>query len=74
MCMELNPTLARQALDEALARFPEFAPFGARLVVRPLQRGSAYMLEYESRPPAELANAWEFQNVAVKTYRRLAGV
>ncbi|MCC6292667.1 MAG: hypothetical protein IT164_08480 [Bryobacterales bacterium] len=72
--MDLNPTFAQQALAEALARYPEFAPFGARIVVRPLHSGAAYLLEYETRPPAELSNAWEFQNVAVKAYRRLAGV
>ena len=72
--MELNPTFTEQAMREALERFPEFASYGARLVARPLHQGVAYVLEYEIRPPAELSNAWEFQNAAVKAYRRLAGV
>ena len=61
-------------MREALERFPEFAGFGARLVAKPLHQGVAYVLEYETKPPAELTNAWEFQNAAVKAYRRLAGV
>ncbi|HZO53580.1 MAG TPA: hypothetical protein VFB63_12760 [Bryobacteraceae bacterium] len=72
--MELNPTFTEQAMREALERFPEFAGFGARLAARPLHQGVAYVLEYETKPPAELTNAWEFQNAAVKAYRRLAGV
>jgi hypothetical protein len=72
--MELNPTFTEQAMREALERFPEFAGFGARLAARPLHQGVAYVLEYETKPPAEFTNAWEFQNAAVKAYRRLAGV
>lgn len=73
MSTELNPTLAAQALHEALERFPEFAHFGARLAARPLFQGVAYVLEYDTRPPADLTNAWEFQNAAAKAYKRLAG-
>jgi len=72
--MELNASLAEQALREALQRFPEFEGFGAKLAARPLHQGVAYVLEYETRPPAELTNAWEFQNAAVKAYKRLAGI
>ena len=72
--MELDATLVEQAMKEALGRFPEFAGFGARVVARPLHQGVAYVLEYDTRPGPEMANAWEFQNAAVKAYRRLAGV
>ena len=72
--MELNPTLTEQAMAEALARFPEFAGMGARLVARPLHQGVAYILEWDTKPGPEMTNAWEFQNAAVKAYRRLAAV
>ncbi len=74
MTVELDPIMCRQALDEAVARFPQFAEYGPRLVGRPLYQGTAYMLEWDRKPPADLADAWEFQNAAVKAYRRLAGV
>ncbi len=70
----IDGALAAKAISEALAKFPQFAGFGARIVGRPLFQGAAYMLEYDRQPPAELPDAWEFQNAAVKGYRRLAGV
>ena len=72
--IELDPQLCRQALDEALLRFPQFSPYPARLIGRPLFQGMGYQLEWIAAPPAELPDAWEFQNAAVKAYRRLAGV
>ena len=72
--IDLDPQLCRQALDEALARFPQFAPYPAKLIGRPLFQGVGYQLEWTATPPAGLADAWEFQNAAVKAYRRLAGV
>lgn len=72
--MELNPAFTEQAMREALARYPEFEGMGARIVARPLHQGVAYVLEYDTRPGPEMTNAWEFQNAAVKAYRRLAGV
>ncbi|MEP7362203.1 MAG: hypothetical protein ABI972_03025 [Acidobacteriota bacterium] len=72
--MELNSAFAEQAMKEALARFPEFDGLGARIAARPLHQGVAYVLEYDTKPGPEMTNAWEFQNAAVKAYRRLAGV
>jgi hypothetical protein len=69
--VEIDPQLARQAVDEALRKYPECAPFGARLVWRPLFQGGAFMLEYDSAPPRDLPNLWEFQNAAVRAYQRL---
>jgi hypothetical protein len=72
--MEIDPKLAAQALKAALEKYPQFAAFGPRLVARALLQGAAFMLEYEKQPPRDLADAWDFQNAAVKGYKRLAGV
>ena len=71
--MEIDAGLAEQALRAALERYPQFAPFGPRLVARALFQGAALMLEYERQPPREIAGAWDFQNAAVKGYKALAG-
>ena len=72
--MEIDPTLAAEALRAALEKYPQFAAFGPRLAARALFQGTAFMLEYERQPPRELADAWDFQNAAVKGYKRLAGL
>ena len=72
--MEIDPTLAEQALQAAFAKFPQFAEFGPRLAARPLFQGTAYLVEWERQPPREMADAWEFQNAVVKGYKRLAGL
>jgi hypothetical protein len=72
--MEINPTLASQALAEALTQFPQFAPYGPRLAWRPLFQGGAFLVQYETDPPNSEEGAWDFQNAVVKGYRRLAGV
>jgi hypothetical protein len=72
--IELDPTFSAEAIREALVRFPQFAPYEVRLIGRPLFQGTAYQLEWITAPPAELPDAWEFQNAAVKAYRRLASV
>jgi hypothetical protein len=64
--------LVNKAIEKALARFPGFAPFGPRLVGRPIYQGVAYQLTWQVNPPAELTGAWAFQNAAVKAYQRLA--
>ena len=74
MTVELDPGFCRQALAEAIAKYPPFAEYGPKLLGRPLFQGVAYMLAWDRQPPMELAGAWEFQNAAVKAYRRLAGV
>jgi len=72
--MDIDPNLADQALRAALEKYPQFASFGPRLIARALFQGSAFMLEYEKQPPPELGGAWDFQNAAVKGYKRLAGL
>lgn len=72
--IELDPTLTASAIAEARARFPQFAPYDVKLIGRPLFQGMGFQLQWITPPPAELPDAWEFQNAAVKAYRRLAGV
>jgi hypothetical protein len=72
--IELDPAFSAEAIREAHARFPQFAPYEARLIGRPLFQGMGYQLEWITAPPADLPDAWEFQNAAVKAYRRLASV
>ena len=72
--MDIDPDLADQALRAALEKYPQFAAFGPRLIARTLFQGTAYMLEYERQPPRDLADGWDFQNAAVKGYKRLAGL
>jgi hypothetical protein len=72
--MEIDPILADQALRAALEKYPQFAAFSPHLVARALFQGAAFMVEYERQPPRDLADAWDFQNAAVKGYKRLAGL
>jgi len=72
--MGIDRKLAEQALSSALEKYPQFAAYGPRLVARTLFEGSAYMLEFERQPPRDLPDAWDFQNAAVKGYKRLAGI
>ena len=67
--MEIDPELARQALEAGLLKYPRFAPFGPRLAARALFQGHTFVLDYEKRPPADDPDAWEFQNAVVKGYR-----
>jgi len=71
--MDVDPELARRALQEALQRYPRFETYGPKIVARPLFKGYALMLEYAVPPPSEDSDAWEFQNAAVKEYKKLAG-
>jgi hypothetical protein len=72
--MEIIPELERQALDEALKKYPRFATCSPKLITRPLFQGHALMLEYTDPPARDDPDAWEFQNAVVKTYKKLAGV
>jgi hypothetical protein len=72
--MEIDPELERQAMQEALKKYPRFDRYGARLVAKPLFQGHAFMLQYAEQPPRNDPDAWEFQNAVVKTYKRLAGL
>ena len=72
--MQIDPTLEKKAMEEALAKFPSMKPFGAKLVWRALHQGGAFQLTYETQPPREHPDAWEFQNAVVKAYKRLGGL
>jgi hypothetical protein len=71
--MEIDPVLAQQAMQEGLRKYPRFEAYSPRLIARPLFQGHALMLEYGDQPPRDDPDAWEFQNVVVKTYKKLAG-
>ena len=71
--MEIDPKLEQEALDEAFQRYPERRSFHPRLQWRALFQGGAFQMVYEVQPPREHPDAWEFQNAAVKAYKRLAG-
>jgi hypothetical protein len=71
--IEIDPELNRQALDEAARQFPEFAGQALRVVARPLFRGFAWQLEWKGAAPAG-QQAWEFQNSAIRAYKRLANI
>jgi hypothetical protein len=71
--IEIDPELNRLALEEAAHQYPEFAGRALRVVARPLFRGFAWQLEWDGAPPPG-QQAWEFQNTAIRAYKRLAGV
>ena len=71
--IEIDPELNRIALAEAAQQYPEFAEQALRVVARPLSRGFAWQLEWKgAAPPGK--QAWEFQNTAIRAYKRLAGI
>lgn len=70
---EIDPELNRLALEEAAQQYPEFAGRALRVVARPLFRGFAWQLEWDGAPPSG-QQAWEFQNTAIRAYKRLAGI
>jgi hypothetical protein len=72
--LQIDATLAAQALEAALQQFPAFADFGPRIAYRELFQGGTFLVQYENDPPRSLAGAWDFQNAAVKGYKRLAGI
>ena len=71
--LKIDPELNSRALEEAARRYPEFAGRALRVVARPLLRGFAWQVEWDGPPPSGQA-AWEFQNTAVREYKRLAGI
>ncbi|HYZ86009.1 MAG TPA: hypothetical protein VE621_16480 [Bryobacteraceae bacterium] len=71
--LEIDPELNARALEEAERQYPEFAGRALRVVARPLMRGFAWQLEWNGTPPSG-QDAWEFQNTAVRAYKRLAGI
>jgi len=71
--MEIDPHLNDLALAEAAQRYPEFAGKALTVVARPLFRGFAWQVEWKESPPSG-QDAWEFQNTAIRAYKRLAGI
>ena len=69
----IDPELNARALEEAARRYPEFAGRALRVVARPLMQGCAWQLEWNGAPPSG-QDAWEFQNTAIRAYKRLAGI
>lgn len=70
--MEINPEFARQAIEDALQKYPRFAANSPALAARALYQGYALMLEYATQPARDDPDAWEFQNAVVKRYKALA--
>lgn len=71
--IEIDPALSRRALDEAERQFPDFAGQAAGVIARPLLKGFAWQVEWTSAPPTGQP-AWEFQNAAIRAYKRLANI
>jgi len=71
--IEIDPNLSCLALAEAAQQYPEFAGQALRVIARPLLKGFAWQLEWNGTPPTGQP-AWEFQNAAIKAYKRLAKI
>jgi hypothetical protein len=71
--IEIDPELSRLALQEAAQLYPGFVEHALGVVARPLSQGFAWQLEWkDARPGGQ--QAWEFQNAAIRAYKRLAGI
>lgn len=70
--MDVNPQIAALAIQEGLQRYPAMSSFGPRLICRPVFGGVTFLLDYQTRPPGDHPDAWEFQNAVVKAYKRLS--
>ena len=71
--MQIDPELNRLALAEAAQKYPEFTGRAARVTAKPLFKGFAWQVEWDGTPPSG-QDAWEFQNAAIRAYKRLAGI
>jgi len=71
--IEIDPELSRLALAEAVQQHPDFAGQALSVIARPLLRGFAWQLEWKGTPPTGQP-AWEFQNTAIRAYKRLANI
>lgn len=71
--IEIDPELSRMALAEAAQQYPEFAGQALRVIARPLLKGFAWQLEWQGTPPTGQP-AWEFQNAAIKAYKRMSKI
>jgi hypothetical protein len=72
--MQIDPTLESRALQQAFQKYPRFEAYHPRIIARALFQGHAFMVQYTDPPPPNDPDAWEFQNTAVKAYKRLAGL
>jgi hypothetical protein len=71
--IEIDPELNRLALAEAAQRYPEFAELASHVIAQPLAQGFAWQLVWKGAMPGG-QQAWEFQNAAIRAYKRLAGI
>lgn len=71
--LQIDPELSRAAFAEAAQKYPEFAGMAAKIAALPLFRGYAWQVEWSGTPPSG-QDAWEFQNAAIRAYKRLAGI
>lgn len=71
--IQIDPELSRLALEEAAQQYPEFTGHAARVIARPLLKGFAWQIEWNGAPPTGQP-AWEFQNTAIRAYKRLAKI
>jgi hypothetical protein len=71
--IEIDAELNRLALAEAATAYPQYAGQAVTVVARPLFRGFAWQVQWQGSPPAG-QDAWEFQNTAIRAYKRLAGI
>ena len=71
--LEIDAQLNQLALEEAAQQYPEFAGQALTVVARPLFRGFAWQLQWKESPPSG-QRAWEFQNSAIRAYKRLARI
>ncbi len=71
--IEIDAELSRLALAEAAGQRPQFASDALGIIARPLFRGFAWQVEWKGAPPTG-QEAWEFQNTAIRAYKRLAKI
>jgi hypothetical protein len=71
--IEIDPELNRLALAEAARQYPEFTDQALTVIARPLLRGFAWQVAWKAEPPTGQP-AWEFQNAAIRAYKRLAKI
>jgi len=71
--INIDPELNSLALAEAAQQYPEFAGQASRIIARPLLQGFAWQVEWKGTPPTGQP-AWEFQNTAIRAYKRLAKI
>ncbi len=71
--IEIDPEMSRKALAEAEGQFPDFGGRAVGVIARPLLKGFAWQLEWIGDAPVGQP-AWEFQNAAIRAYKRLAKI